>query len=63
MRTLTLIQSHKTVDGIAYRRCPRCEQEKPIDAFGLRRMAGQGPSGEDVIRNQSWCRACRSRRR
>ena len=48
MRTLTLIQSSKTVDGIAYRRCPRCEQEKPIDAFGLRRMAGQGPSGEVV---------------
>ena len=62
MRPKTIIQSSRTINGVAYRKCPRCEEEKAIDDFGLRRLAGKGPEGEDVVRNQSWCRPCRSSR-
>ncbi len=53
------IRSDESVDGEAYRKCPNCGQEKPIDEFGLRRMKGQGEDGSDLITNQSWCRDCR----
>ena len=34
--------------------CPKCKQEKPLSEFGFRQME----NGE--IRNQSWCKDCRS---
>ena len=34
--------------------CLCCKEVKPLAAFGLRKM----PNG--VVRNQPWCRACRS---
>lgn len=37
------------------RLCPHCGKEKPQSEFGWRKM----PNGE--IRNQSWCRECRSK--
>jgi hypothetical protein len=46
--------------GTVNRKCPCCEVVKPLNDFGLRRMKHAGPNGEDVIRNQSWCRECRS---
>ena len=36
--------------------CPRCGETKPASDFGLRRMS------DGSIRNQSWCKVCRSRR-
>ncbi len=33
--------------------CPHCGKEKPISAFGYRKM------GSGIIRNQSWCTSCR----
>lgn len=38
-------------------RCPHCGIEKPLSAFGFRNM---GPNRE--IRNQSWCKECRSQK-
>ena len=35
------------------RKCPKCGEEKPLSAFGFRKMG----SGE--VRNQSWCKDCR----
>ncbi len=37
------------------RKCPHCKEIKPISEFGYRDM------GDGNIRNQSWCRACRSK--
>lgn len=34
--------------------CPHCEQEKPLSDFGFRQM------GNGEVRNQSWCKECRS---
>ena len=34
--------------------CLKCHQMRPLSQFGLRRMA------DGSIRNQPWCRACRS---
>lgn len=34
-------------------RCPRCEEEKQIEGFGLRRM------GNGTTRRQSHCTRCR----
>ena len=34
--------------------CLRCHKMRPLGQFGLRRMA------DGAIRNQPWCRACRS---
>lgn len=34
--------------------CPHCGIEKPLSAFGYRKMSEDGP-----IRNQSWCKECR----
>ena len=34
--------------------CPHCRQEKPLCDFGFRQM------GNGEIRNQSWCKNCRS---
>ncbi len=35
-------------------KCLKCLQVKPLAQFGLRKMA------DGAIRNQPWCRACRS---
>ena len=34
--------------------CLKCHKMRPLSQFGLRRMA------DGAIRNQPWCRACRS---
>ncbi len=34
--------------------CPHCGETKPAEDFGFRRM------GDGTVRNQSWCRACRT---
>ncbi|MFN0061428.1 MAG: hypothetical protein ACKVPX_02760 [Myxococcaceae bacterium] len=34
--------------------CLKCKQVKPLPQFGLRKMA------DGAIRNQPWCRSCRS---
>jgi hypothetical protein len=34
--------------------CLKCHKTRPLSQFGLRRMA------DGAIRNQPWCRACRS---
>lgn len=34
--------------------CLKCHKMKPLSQFGLRKMA------DGAIRNQPWCRACRS---
>lgn len=33
--------------------CPKCQIEKPLSEFGWRDM------GNNIIRNQSWCKKCR----
>jgi len=53
------IQVDELRDGLLYRRCPECGELKEINEFGLRRFKEAGPEGQDVIRNQSWCRDCR----
>jgi hypothetical protein len=53
------IRADEIIDGIVHRKCPNCGELKPLDAFGLRRMAGHGKGGRDVLTNQSRCRACR----
>lgn len=35
--------------------CPHCREEKPLSDFGFRKM------GNRIIRNQSWCKECRSK--
>lgn len=35
--------------------CPKCGKEKPLSEFGWRDM------GNGDIRNQSWCKECRSK--
>src|SRR5262244_1674587 len=34
--------------------CLKCHKVKPLTQFGLRRMA------DGAVRNQPWCRSCRS---
>jgi len=34
--------------------CLKCRQIKPLAQFGLRKMA------DGAVRNQPWCRSCRS---
>ena len=36
------------------RECPHCHRTKPLSDFGYRDM------GNGEIRNQSWCKECRS---
>jgi hypothetical protein len=58
--TPVVIHAHEVIDGVVHRRCPNCQELKPLGAFGVRSMpAAAGP----VVREQSWCRACRSRPR
>lgn len=56
------IRADKIINGIAHRKCPGpCKTLKPLDEFGLRKMAGAGKDGTDLVTNQSWCRECRTR--
>jgi len=62
-RDIVIVQGEQNADtGMVERKCPKCGVTKPVNDFGLRRMKHAGPNGEDVIRNQSWCRPCRSTR-
>lgn len=36
------------------RECPKCHKTLPLSDFGYRNM------GNNEIRNQSWCKKCRS---
>lgn len=49
-----IIQSNGYNGSEPTRVCPHCGQEKPLSEFGYRDM------GNGTIRNQSWCKACRS---
>lgn len=51
----TIIQSSGYNGSEPTRVCPSCRKEKPIKDFGFRNM------GNDKIRNQSWCKNCRSK--
>ena len=49
------IQGSSYDNGVMKRICPNCHKEKPLSDFGLRDM------GNGNIRNQSWCKDCRSK--
>lgn len=59
VRDTVRIRGDKIVDGIVYRRCTACRKLKPLDDFGIRRMAGCGKDGADLLTNQAQCRSCR----
>ncbi|OHD26973.1 MAG: hypothetical protein A2Y38_08130 [Spirochaetes bacterium GWB1_59_5] len=59
-RDTVRIHADEIIDGVAHKRCPGpCGRLLPLDHFGIRRMAGQGPAGTDLLTDQSWCRECR----
>lgn len=58
-RDVVRIHGHKIVDGVVHRVCPKCQNLKPLDAFGLRRMKQGASGGRDLLTNQSRCRDCR----
>jgi len=58
-RDTVRIRADKIINGIVYRRCTACFKLKPLDDFGIRRMAGRGKDGADLLTNQAQCRACR----
>lgn len=49
-----IIQSNGYNGSEPTRVCPHCGQEKPLSDFGFRKMK------DNKIRNQSWCKKCRS---
>lgn len=49
----TKIQANGYNGSEPTRVCPHCGLEKPLSDFGYRQME------DGVIRNQSWCKACR----
>lgn len=52
-----IIQATSYCDGVLYRECPHCERILSLMKFGLRKMRN------GTIRNQSWCKDCRSNRK
>jgi hypothetical protein len=58
-RDTVRIRGDRIVKGIVHRRCTGCQKLKPLDDFGIRRMAGQGKNGADLLTNQAQCRSCR----
>jgi hypothetical protein len=59
MKDEVRILGTKVINGSVWRKCPRCKQLQPLGEFGLRRMAGRGKDGADLVTNQSYCRKCR----
>lgn len=59
LRPEVKIQADSIIDGVVHRVCPKCDETKSLDDFGLRKMADTGSQGQEQIRNQSWCRPCR----
>ena len=53
-----IIQSNGYNGHEPTRICPHCGKEKPLSDFGFRKMKSE-TDGE--IRNQSWCKECRSK--
>ncbi len=49
-----IIQSNGYNGSEPTRVCPHCGEEKTLSDFGFRNM------GNGKIRNQSWCKKCRS---
>ena len=49
-----IIQSNGYNGNEPTRVCPHCGEEKTLSDFGFRNM------GNGKIRNQSWCKKCRS---
>ena len=59
-RDTVRIKGDEIINGLVHRRCPGpCGRMLPLDHFGIRRMAGKGEDGADLVTNQSWCRDCR----
>ena len=52
-----IIQSNGYNGSEPTRICPHCGEEKALSGFGFRNM------GNVKIRNQSWCKDCRSKTR
>lgn len=52
-----IIQSNGYNGSEPTRICPHCGEEKALSDFGFRNM------GNGKIRNQSWCKDCRSKTR
>ena len=59
-KDIVLVQGERGDTGVVHRKCPHCAEVKTLNEFGLRRVKHAGPNGEDVVRNQSWCRKCRA---
>ena len=57
MRDEVRIKADLLLEGVAHRKCPHCLEIKPMDDFGIRRMAVKE---KHLKTNQSWCRKCRS---
>ena len=55
-----IIHGDAIVQGVVHRQCPHCKALQPMDAFGLRTV--RQADGTPLVREQSWCRTCRSRR-
>jgi hypothetical protein len=53
-RRKTGIYDHEGHEVLITLMCLKCRQVKPLAQFGLRKMA------DGAIRNQPWCRTCRS---
>jgi hypothetical protein len=55
-----IIHGDALIQGVVHRQCPHCKTLQPMDAFGLRTM--RQADGTPLVREQSWCRSCRTRR-
>ena len=53
-RRKTAVYDHEGQEVLITLMCLKCRQIKPLMQFGLRKMA------DGAIRNQPWCRTCRS---
>jgi hypothetical protein len=53
-RRKTAIYDHEGHEVLITLMCLKCRQIRPLMQFGLRKMA------DGAIRNQPWCRTCRS---
>lgn len=53
-RRRSAVYDHEGHEVLISLMCLKCRQVKPLSGFGLRKMA------DGAIRNQPWCRSCRS---